>query len=176
MKFINPSVEYWPQEAGMEGMWKQIARATRVCYQSTSRDNETDEEFVKRVVLDPASVTERIVNPYSNDNGTIRSYYNFNKMHGAMLEHGTVYLTIDGVKYSQIVSFFDNNPYSKVACRTDGNYDITTNMRVCIENAPYIGDFIVKPTKNHIKRYTFSVITDIGVTREMNRHKLFCAA
>ena len=36
--------------------------------------------------------------------------------------------------------------------------------------------YITEPTEHHIKRYTFSVITDIGVTREFNRHRTFSVA
>ena len=80
MEFIRPSVEIWEQGNTLEDMWKHIARCTRVCYQSTPKENgETDEEFVKRVIL-------RNI----NDMNTLSC--NFEKLHGAMLEHGTVYL------------------------------------------------------------------------------------
>ena len=97
----------------------------------------------------------------------------------AMLEHGTIYLTIPGDiifnttvsiskyivnKYSRVIFIHGNNDYVNDAC-------ITTNMRVIIENN-WQDDlkFISVPT-HHIKRTTFSVITDIGVTRELNRHR-----
>ena len=48
MELIKPSVEIWEQGTTLEDMWKHIARCTRVCYQSTPKnDEETDEEFVK---------------------------------------------------------------------------------------------------------------------------------
>lgn len=46
MKIIEPSVEYWPQGIGMEGVWNQIAKATRVCYQSSVREGKSGEDFV----------------------------------------------------------------------------------------------------------------------------------
>lgn len=176
MKIVEPSVEYWQQEAGIEGVWKQIAKATRVCYQSTPKNNgESDEDFVKRVILKPALIEGNL--NYLED-----CKFNFDKMHGAMLEHGTVYLTIkyndftekdydDNYDFNSVIDFYENNKYSKLTWANDSCY-VTTNMRVIIENNR-IKDLraISKNIEHHIKRYTFSVITDIGVTREMNRHK-----
>ena len=56
MKIVEPSVEYWQQGAGMEGVWNQIAKATRVCYQSKPREGESSEDFVKRIILKPALI------------------------------------------------------------------------------------------------------------------------
>lgn len=170
MKIVEPQVELWKQELTLEGAWHQIARATRVCYQSKPKDNETDEAFVDRVILKPAR----------KEDGSI----DFDKCHGAMLEHGTIYLTIPGDrifnnidivnkyiknKYSRVVSVHGNNAYVNDAC-------ITTNMRVIIENNWQDDlNFISAPT-HHIKRTTFSVITDIGITRELNRHRTFSIA
>ena len=166
MKIVEPQVEIWKQEPTLEGAWHQIARATRVCYQSKPREGESDEAFVDRVILKPAR----------REDGSI----DFDKCHGAMLEHGTIYLTILGDrifspidpvtkyienKYSRVVFVHGDNAYVNDAC-------ITTNMRVIIENK-WQDDlqFICAPT-HHIKRTTFSVITDIGVTRELNRHRV----
>lgn len=52
MELIKPKAKIWEQGTTLEDMWKHIARCTRVCYQSTPKnDEETDEEFVKRVIL-----------------------------------------------------------------------------------------------------------------------------
>lgn len=177
MKIVEPSVEYWAQGAGIEGVWNQIARATRVCYQSKPREGESSEDFVKRIILKPALIK-------GNLNNLEHCKFNFDKMHGAMLEHGTIYLTILGDrifspidpvtkyienKYSKVVFVHGDNVYVNDAC-------ITTNMRVILENN-WQDDlkFISAPT-HHIKRTTFSVITDIGVTRELNRHRTFSVA
>lgn len=166
MKIVEPQVELWKQEPTLKGAWHQIAKATRVCYQSKPKDNETDEAFVDRVILNPAT----------KEDGSI----DFDKCHGAMLEHGAIYLTILGDriidnidcvrkyienKYSKVVFVHGDNVYVNDTC-------ITTNMRVIIENN-WQNDlkFISAPTY-HIKRTTFSVITDIGVTRELNRHRV----
>lgn len=172
MKFIEPSVVYWPQEPGIDGVWKQIARATRVCYQSTPRNNgETEEKFVKRVILKQGLVSGSL-----DDLGNC--VFNFSKVHGATLEHGTVYLKVPEAasKANDIKEFYKDSPYSVCISRSllDGNSYITTNMRCILESHRW-GDlkYLCEPTEYHEKRYTFSVITDIGVTREMNRHRAF---
>lgn len=166
MRFIEPSVRYIPQEAGMKGIWKQIAAAARVCYMSTARDNETDEDFVKRVILKPALI-EGDLNDLSH------CKFNNLKLHGGVLEHGTVYL--DNVP-NTLTYWYKSNPYS-----FEGFFDkqvfnrhnwIVTNIRVIIENNRWDDlQYLCDPTEYHKKRYTFNVITDIGTTREFNRHR-----
>ena len=164
MNLITPNFEIWEQDTSspIEGMWSHIARCTRVCYQSTPKNNgETDEEFVKRVILRPDSSTGQL---------------DFNKIHGAMLEHGTVYLKrkIDysDVNYNSFEEFYEQSPYSKV------NYDsgicyVTTNLRVIYETN-FLGDlkYLCTPTDFHAHRVTVSFTTNIGVTREFNRHRV----
>ena len=162
MKIVEPQVELWKQESTLEGAWHQIARATRVCYQSKPREGESDEAFVNRVILKPAT----------REDGSI----DFDKCHGAMLEHGTIYLTIPKAYFLERGIHYVNNKYSKLflgalVCDTD-NYYVTTNMRVILEhNFKDDLQFISAPTY-HAGRTTFSIITDIGVTRELNRHRV----
>ena len=158
MKIVEPQVELWKQEPTLDGAWHQIARATRVCYQSKPRDGESDEAFVNRVILKPAT----------REDGSI----DFDKCHGAMLEHGTIYLTIPIASFRTHIWKHILNKYSRVIhghlCGDTYCNCVTTNMRVILENN--LQDdlkFISAPT-HHIKRTTFSVITDIGVTRELN--------
>ena len=162
MKLVEPQVELWKQEPTLEGAWHQIARATRVCYQSKPRKYESDEAFVNRVILKPAT----------REDGSI----DFDKCHGAMLEHGTIYLTIPRTSLVARIMHYMHNNYSRVlfgALFNDDNNDyITTNMRVILENN-WQDDlkFISSPTY-HARRTTFSVISDIGITRESNRHRV----
>ena len=68
MKLIKPSFEIIEQAPGIQGVKKQIELAGRTCYKSEDKITDTScEEFVNRMV---------------------------NSGHGAMLEHGTVYLQI----------------------------------------------------------------------------------
>ena len=170
MELIRPSIEIWEQGTTLEDMWKHIARCTRVCYQSTPKNNgETDEEFVKRVILRPDSSTGRL---------------DFNKIHGAMLEHGTIYLEIycyngcEDDNYYKIINYRENK-YSIVnnifynGESIAKNFAITTNLRVLYENN-WLDDlkYICAPTEHHAKRVTVSFITNIGVSREFNRHRV----
>ncbi len=167
MELIRPNAEIWEQGNTLEDMWKHITRCTRVCYQSTPKNNgETDEEFVKRVILRPDSSTGRL---------------DFNKIHGAMLEHGTVYLAVlryQNSNYTDIREFYNYNPYSKVNIvekPIEGivTMFITTNLRVIYENNR-LDDlrYICAPTEHHVKRVTVSFTTNIGVSREFNRHRV----
>ena len=170
MELIKPSVEIWEQGDTLEDMWKHIARCTRVCYQSIPKnDGETDEEFVKRVILRQDSSTGEL---------------NFDKIHGAMLEHGTIYLEIycyngcEDDNYYKIINYRENK-YSIVKNifyngeTIAKNFAITTNLRVLYENN-WLDDlkYICAPTEHHAKRITVSFITNIGVTREFNRHRV----
>ena len=170
MEFVRPTFDIWEQGTTLEDMWKHIARCTRVCYQSTPKENgETDEEFVKRVILRPNSSTGEL---------------NFDKIHGAMLEHGTIYLQYE-CKWvgDDFVEKYKVNPYSAINYRNTDNYTpdgwktsmfyITANLRVIYENN-WFDDlkYICSPTEYHAKRVTVSFTTNIGVSREFNRHRV----
>lgn len=169
MELIRPNFEIWEQGNTLEDIWKHIARCTRVCYQSTPKnDGETDEEFVKRVILRPDSSTGEL---------------NFDKIHGSVLEHGTIYLEIycykgcEDDEYYRVLNY-RNNKYSKVVNVFNNNhiaktFAITTNLRVIYENG-WLDDlqYICAPTEHHAKRVTVSFTTNIGVSREFNRHRV----
>lgn len=161
MELIKPNVEIWKQGDTLEDMWKHIARCTRVCYQSTPKnDGETDEDFVNRVILRH--------DPWNNEEN-----------HLAMLEHGTVYLIgKDELSKSILVAHYSDNKYSKLRTIPDNtrgiaNYVVTTNFRVIVENGWFKDmDYICAPTEHHVRRVTVSFTTNIGVTREFNRHRV----
>lgn len=51
MRIIKPSFEIWNQEEGLEGVYKQIERAGRVCYKSEDKITEgSAKEFVDRMI------------------------------------------------------------------------------------------------------------------------------
>ena len=172
MKFVEPGIEYWPQAEGLAGMWSQIARVTRLSYDSKPREDETDEEFVERVILKPAR----------NKDGS----YNILRLHGEVLEFGTIYITIpeddllavtDRDNGKDIKELLHNDFINRNHLFEDNNifyYAITTNLRFLIEHnlldtfKKYVVD---KPLEVHDKTYSFHVITDIGVSREWNRHE-----
>ena len=95
----------------------------------------------------------------------------------AMLEHGTIYLTIaKTVTNIGDPIFYVRNKYSKVN-EDDLFYFITTNMRVLVENNRLDDlQYQVEPTEFHEKRITVKFICDRGVSHEFVRHRVFSFA
>ena len=101
--------------------------------------------------------------------------------HGAMLEHGTIYL-YDTYDISAIGSWtnslgykYSKNKYSKVI--TNDHMDIrdiyiTTNLRVLVEN-DWLDDlkYVCEPTEYHAKKVTAKFICNRGVSHEIVRHR-----
>lgn len=163
MKLINQNVEEWHCGYTLPEIWSHIAKCARVCYQSEPRNNgETDKDFVKRVILRNHSFYEI---------GESRELQL--KLHLSCLEHGTVYLDIPYEEDNLMaINFFKNNIYSKHNTSSNAHYHITTNMRVIIENNLInILYYITKPNVFHCLRTTFNITTDIGVARELARHR-----
>ena len=168
MKLIKSNVEEWHCGHTLPEIWSHIAKCARVCYQSEPRKNgETDEEFVKRVILRNHSFEEI---------GEIRELQL--KLHLSCLEHGTVYLDIPYLANKERLCVFFSNTYSRFKCykiedsSDTYNIAITTNMRVIIENGRTdLLKYICAPTEHHYLRTTFNIITDIGVARELARHR-----
>ena len=167
MKIINPNVEILEQLPGIEGIYKQIEKAGRTCYKS--EDNITEDsakKFVNRMI---------------------------NSGHNSVLEHGTVYLTFDvkyGIKFKfiedeiennnkiAICGFYKENKYSSVNIKIINNYQnvvryfITTNYRVVFNHNLDDLKYITEPTEHHERRITMKFTTNLGVTREGNRHRV----
>lgn len=157
MKLIKPSFEIWEQSAGLEGVYKQIEKVGRVCYKSEDKITEDSAKpFVDRMIKSG---------------------------HGAMLEHGTVYLYIrrNGNESLEVDRYL-LNPYSKVVFRQflgsrDMEIYITTNLRVLVENG-WLGDlkYICEPTEHHERRVTVHFTCDRGVSHEFVRHRVMSFA
>lgn len=149
MKLIKSEAKYIPQENSLEGIYKQIELAGRTCYKSEDKITEDSAKgFVDRMIKSG---------------------------HGAMLEHGTVYLTIPND--NDLCLLLKMNPYTK--CNpVEGICYITTNLRVLVEHKAMwlIDKYLCEPTEYHEKRYTFKFITDQGVLREITRHRVFSFA
>ena len=149
MKLIKPSFEILEQAPGIHGVKKQIERTGRTCYKSEDKITDTScEEFVNRMIKSG---------------------------HGAMLEHGTVYLTIPND--SDLCLLLKMNPYTK--CNpVEGICYITTNFRVLVEHKAMwlIDKYLCEPTEHHERRYTVKFICDRGVSHEFVRHRVFSFA
>lgn len=160
MKLINSKVEILePTGYTIDDIYKQIEIAGRTCYKSEDKITPTSaKEFVDRMIKSG---------------------------HGAMLEHGTVYLDMpNSAGNYNLVPFFASNPYSKVVIKPLNdrvhNY-ITTNFRVIVENfaEEYIPDvlqYICEPTVFHEKRISVRWTCDRGVSHEFVRHRVFSFA
>lgn len=108
--------------------------------------------------------------------------------HGAMLEHGTVYLTVfitaadkeTFIYRDDIIRKLRENPYTKFNHRLDnGNYYyFTTNYRVIVENGweDIMQEFQSECTEYHPKRRTFKITCNRGVSHEFVRHRVFSFA
>ena len=170
MRLIKPSFKILKQEEDYLGVCKQIELAGRTCYKSEDRITETSaKEFVDKMIKSG---------------------------HGAMLEHGTIYLkydsqynkdleciqVLDKEELNEIKSFirkYQENKYSKI------NYNkndirwilVTTNLRVLVEN-DWLDDlqYICESTEYHEKRVTAKFICDRGVSHEFVRHRVFSFA
>lgn len=165
IKVVNPSVEIWKQEGyTLDAIWKHIARCARVCYQSVPKDNnESDYDFLVRTLF-------RGVEPKNINTKDLVKY------HLSVCEHATVHL-----KYrlfitkdiNQAIRFNDNH-YSRTK-EHDGYVYVTTNMRVLIEHHWMDELEFIDTTPNcpyYAERTTVNFITDIGASRELNRHRV----
>lgn len=152
MKLIKPSFEIREQPSGLEGVYKQIEGAGRVCYKSEDKIAEgTAKAFVDRMIASG---------------------------HGAMLEHGTVYLSIPyNEAYSLlpdtnwVIDSYGKNPYSII--RLHGPYFyITTNYRVLVENG-WLDNlkYLCEPTEYHEKRITVQFTCDRVTGESFLRHR-----
>lgn len=157
MKLIKPSFEIWEQPAGLKGVYKQIEKVGRVCYKSEDKITEDSAKpFVDRMIKSG---------------------------HGAMLEHGTVYLYIRRKGNESLeVDRYLLNPYSKVVFSQSPNSRdmeiyITTNLRVLVENG-WLDDlqYICEPTEYHERRVTVHFVCDRGVSHEFVRHRVMSFA
>ncbi len=142
MKILQPIFELWLQEPGLRGIYRQVERAGRVCYKSEDKQTaESAQPFVERMIK---------------------------SKHTAMLEHATIYLINKG---GNLQGHYAGNKFSHVNT-VDGAEYVTTNLRVLVEN-DWMQDLdqLCDPTEHHERRITVHFTTQIGTTREFNRHR-----
>lgn len=156
MELIKPSWEILEQESGIDGIYKAIERAGRTCYKSEDKITENSAKpFVDRMIKSG---------------------------HGAMLEHGTVYLAMPMETIIPIEANgwgkYTKNPYSKgfKVCEVNGQrrVAVTTNLRVLVEN-DWLGDlqYICEPTEYHKRRVCVRYTSDIHFYKDITRHRVF---
>ena len=167
IKVVNPSVELWSQEGyTLDAIWKHIARCARVCYQSTPKNNgETDYGFLVRTLFRGNDVANQSYNTKD-----------IVKCHLSVCEHGTVHLKypIFMSRAAAQATRFIHNKYSRTR-EHEGYIYVTTNMRVLIEHHWMDELEFIDNTPNcpyYMPRHTICFITDIGASRELNRHRV----
>ena len=159
MKLIKPSFEILEQGFSIDDIYKHIELCGRTCYKSTDKiTKDSAKPFVYRMI---------------------------NSKHYAMLEHGTIYLTMpmDSIIPIEANGWgkYIKNPYSKgfKICTVNGQkrVAITTNLRVLVENE-WLDDlkYLCEPTEYHIKRITVRFICNRQVSHEFVRHRVFSFA
>lgn len=153
MKLIKPKYEILQSQ----GLFKDIEIAARTCYKSEDKITDDSAEKMVKSLID--------------------------RKHTAMLEHGTVYLTIEDKSYLvlHIQKKYEDNKYSEVIRSSMnefyGKCYITTNYRVLVENK-WLDDlkYQCEPTEFHEKRISVRFTCDRGVSHEFVRHRVFSFA
>lgn len=144
MKINQPSFEIWEQMPGADGVYRQVERCGRVCYKSENHQTaDSARPFVERMIA---------------------------SKHTAMLEHATIYLTLD--EHDDRVAFYRQNRFTHVNM-VNGKAYVTTNLRVLVEN-DRMDDLkeLCEPTAHHERRVTVHFTTQVAITREFNRHRV----
>lgn len=155
MKLIKANFNIIEQGPSIDGIYKIIEQAGRVCYKSEDKITEDSaKEFVERMIKSG---------------------------HGAMLEHGTVYLLLNMASRQQYFKYC-SNPYSVANSTGEAEKGtwlgfVTTNYRVLVENN-WLDDlqYICESGKEHEKRITVKFVCDRGVSHEFVRHRVFSFA
>lgn len=154
MRLIKPSFEILEQKPGLDGLLQHIERCGRTCYKSEDKITEDSaEKFVKMLV---------------------------NRGHTAMVEHGTIYLTLNMANRQEYFKYCTNK-YSEAISEGEAEKGtwvgyVTTNYRVLLQN-DWLDDlqYLTEPTK-HIRRITVKFVCDRGVSHEFVRHRVFSFA
>ena len=185
MKLIHSDYEILEQGKGLDGINEQIELAGRTCYKSEPKYrywNKDGNEWLN-------SDTEDFKMCYSEKEFPIKENVSAKDFvdrmiksgHGAMLEHGTVYLICPIEEDASIFNRYYKNKYS--ICKNymfngkDSTF-ITTNLRVLVDNG-WLGDlkYLSEPIPNgHEKRITVKFTCDRGVSHEFVRHRVFSFA
>lgn len=129
---------------GADGVYRQVERCGRVCYKSENHQTaDSARPFVERMIA---------------------------SKHTAMLEHATIYLTLD--EHDDRTALYRQNRFTHVNM-VDGKAYVTTNLRVLVENGR-MDDLkeLCEPTVHHERRVTVHFTTQVAITREFNRHRV----
>lgn len=146
----KPGLFFIEQPPGIDGVYEQIEICGRNCYRSISKGGGPAKKFAEAMI---------------------------SSGHHAMLEHGTVYLAIPVKNTEDEPHPIVYNKYTKASRQyADGHtgFDyITTNYRVLVENGWLdLLQYWSEPTQCHHRRVCVMFDTNIGISREFNRHRV----
>lgn len=170
MKFIDPKVEWWPQES----IAQQIAKVGRICYKA-------------KVKQPPLHLSEEERKDFEQKRDMERSKGFWHSGHRSMFRHGSCYFFVPNEKKLHTIhlwSLMVASPYIDYAVKGSQVW-ISTNMQFVLEHEdfqqvlePYAVDedvFIEKALKAQcmealwLLRMTMVVTTQISTSRELNR-------
>lgn len=146
----KPGLYYINQPEGISGIYKQIEVCGRNCYRSVPKGGDSAKAFTNAMITSG---------------------------HHAMLEHGSVYLAIPVNDKNEEPHPIVYNKYSKAnrvfgTDHTKTDY-VSTNYRVLVENNWLdLLKYWCEPTQYHEKRFCVLFDTNIGISREYNRHRV----
>lgn len=154
MRLIKPSFEIIEQKPGVDGLLQHIERCGRTCYKSEDKiTKESAPKFVDMLVK---------------------------RGHTAMVEHGTIYLTLNMASRQEYFKYCTNK-YSEAISEGEAEKGtwtgyVTTNYRVLLQNN-WMEDlqYLTEPTK-HVRRITVKFVCDRGISHEFVRHRVFSFA
>ena len=146
MRLIESSYKIIPQESGLDGIYKQIELAGRLCYKSEDKICE---------------------------GSALKMVENLRKRgHGSPLEHGTVYLTLKWWQIGKKLKYMFNK-YSKIRKfkYITTNYRVLVEKE-WLEDLQYL----CEPTEHHEKRISVKITCSRSIANEFVRHRVmsFC--
>lgn len=160
MKFVEDKVKYIEQRPGIDGMFKMMERAARICYKTEDRIGE--------------GTAEKIINSTIIPLG-----------HTSVLEFGTVYLKFNILQIGKYLKYvFDR--YSRVKWNKLNMYVTTTYRTIMqgdykdpVDSIEHNFDkdwkkdleYWSEPTKYHHKRYCFHFVMDRVGSQSVMRHR-----
>lgn len=184
IKVVKPSVELWKQDGyDLDSIFKHIARCARVCYQSTPKNkDENAYDFLVRTIFKGHDFLNYSKINYNDQLERILAQNSYGELdltslHLSCCEHATVHLKFPTFIPSAAAMWenvYSHNKYSR-SNNHNGYIYVTTNLRVIIENYAVNTLDFVDATPNcpyYIPRHTVCFITDIGASRELNRHRV----
>lgn len=184
IKVVEPSVELWKQDGyDLDSIFKHIARCARVCYQSTPKNkDENAYDFLVRTIFKGHDFLNYSKINYNDQLERILAQNSYGELdltslHLSCCEHATVHLKFPTFIPSAAAMWenvYSHNKYSR-SNNHNGYIYVTTNLRVIIENYAVDTLDFVDATPNcpyYVSRHTVCFITDIGASRELNRHRV----